>query len=362
MTMRDQETIVQRTLTWNTKPLTVSPLVPTALVLCVALGIVYLKLRQFGYDTFSFVEADGTFVYLLALSFPILHVPMDLPAYRAQRILLSALASAFGPYAPWAIIGINIFALAAGTYALARIARHYHVPTSLGLIFGLWVGALFVIEMNLTEVLAYALVLWGILFWEEDRPLLAALLCGLAVLAKETTVLYAIAFLLSYKGWAWRERLRFGLLALGPGLVWQFVLLLTFGDSGLLAARTRGAPAEHLMPLVGLLWADTKAQWAWVVQLAWVLLPALVAFAWGIVLLVRERVPAVAWALIANGLFVASLPPASTDYLAHSMRIGLAVVVALAWALARTRRPLLVFAVVGIGLVPLIFFRVEVFF
>src|SRR5262249_55615402 len=162
------------------------------------------------------------------------------------------------------------------------------------------------------------------------RPLLTALLCGLAVLAKETTVLYSIAFLLARTSWSWRERMRFGLLALGPGAAWQLILLLTFGSSGLLSALTRGAPAEHLMPLVGLLWAETKAPWAWAVQLVWVLLPALVAVAWGVVLLAHQRVPPVAWALIANGLFVASLPPASTDYLAHSMRIGLAVVVAIA--------------------------------
>jgi hypothetical protein len=360
--MSDQKTIAQPSFSWNAKQITISPLLPATLVLFVALGIVYLKLRQFSYDTFSFVEADGTFVYLLALAFPNLHVPMDLPAYRAQRILLSALASAFGPYTPWAIIGINVFALAAGTYALARIARRYQVPTSLGLIFGLWVGALFVIEMNLTEVLAYALVLWGVLFWEEDRPLLTALLCGLAILAKETTLLYGIAFLLARTTWTWRERLHFGLIALGPGIAWQFVLILTFGDSGLLAARTPGAPAEHLMPLVGLLWANTHAPWAWAVQVGWVLLPALVAIIWGVILLARRQISPVAWALIANGLFIASLPPASTDYLAHSMRIGLAVIVALAWALARTRRPLVVLALVGIGLVPLVFFRVEVFF
>jgi hypothetical protein len=44
------------------------------------------------------------------------------------------------------------------------------------------------------------------------------------------------------------------------------------------------------------------------------------------------------------------------------MRIGLAVIVALAWAIARTRRPLLALAVIGLALVPLIFFRPAFYF
>ncbi|MBK9712534.1 MAG: hypothetical protein IPO81_14645 [Kouleothrix sp.] len=339
-----------------------SPATPALLVLLIALSMASIKLARFHFDPISFVLIDGSFVHLLARSFPSLDVPMDVPAYRAQRILLSALAAPFGPYEAWALIGLNVLSLVAGTYALARLAVRHRMPAILGAFFGLWIGALFVVEMDLTEVLAYGLVLWGILCWEADRRLLAGLLCGLAVLAKETTVLYGIAFLLAGGSWDWRARLRFGVLALGPGLIWQLVLLLTFGETGITAAGTRGAPAEHMLPIVGLLGATTVADWAWGVQIMWVLVPSLAALLWGGYLLWVERFPPVGWALIANGLFVISLPGASTNYMAHSARIGLAVVVALAWAIVRTRRPLLGLAALGLALAPLALFRVETYF
>src|SRR5215510_13505356 len=112
-----------------------------------------------------------------------------------------------------------------------------------------------------------------------------------------------------------------------------------------------------MLPLVGLLGAEMKAAWAWGVQIAWVLVPSIVAVGWGVVQLWYGHRSPVAWGLILNGLFVASLPSASTDYLAHSMRLALAVVITLAWAVARTRRPLVVLTTVGLALVPLIFFR-----
>jgi hypothetical protein len=339
-----------------------SPIALTALVVAIVLCVVYTKLAQTGFDPMAFVKIDGWFVYLLAGTFPSLDVPMDLAPYRAQRILLSALAAPFGPYMPWALIGLNVLALGLGTYALVRLARRYDMPTLIGAMFGLWIGALFVVEMDLTEVLAYALVLWGILCWEAERPVVAGLLCGLAVLAKETAILYGIAFLLAPGGWGWRQRIRFSALAFGPGLIWQLVLVLTFGNSGIAAAMTRGAPAEHMLPLAGLLRVDMPAKWAWAVQIAWILVPALIAIVWGAYLLWREKAPPVAWALIANGLFVASLPQASTEYFAHSSRIALGVVVALAWASVRTRRPLLGLVVLGLALVPLIFFRADMYF
>ena len=343
---------------WIARPLVTPPVVPAILVLLIAIVVVYAKLALHNFDPMSFAMVDGAFVYELAAAFPaISHAILDVPAYRGQRILLAALAAPAGVYMPWALIAINVLALGAGSYALAKLASRHHMSVWLGLVFGLWLGALFVIELDLTEVLAYALVLWGILFWEEDRPFLTGLMCGLAVLAKETTGLYGVAFLMASGGWGWRARLRFGLLAFGPGLAWQIVLLYTFTDTGLTASLSRGAPAEHMLPLVGLLGAEMKAAWAWGVQIAWVLVPSVVAVGWGAVQLWYGHRSPVAWGLILNGLFVASLPSASTDYLAHSMRLALAVVITLAWAVARTRRPLVVLTTVGLALIPLIFFR-----
>jgi len=330
----------------------------TLVVLLLAMAVVYQKLELHQFDPLSFAQIDGKFVYRLARSFPSLLVPLDLAPYRAQRILLSALASPFGDAVPWALIGINLAALAAGTYALAQLAHFYRLPVILGSLFGLWIGSLFAIQLNLTEVLAYSLVVWGIWFWERRQPLLTAVLFGVAILAKESTILYTVGFLMASLHWSWRARLRFALLALVPGTLWQLVLVFTFGQSGI----TAGVGENHMVPLVGLLGAQLKAAWAWGVQIGWVLIPSLVAVVWGLILLWKREDSPVAWVLILNGLFVASLPRESTDYLVHSTRIELAVIVALTWAVFRTRRRSVALLWFGLTLIPLIFFRPGFYF
>ncbi|GIW03236.1 MAG: hypothetical protein KatS3mg058_4639 [Roseiflexus sp.] len=79
------------------------------------------------FDPLIFAEIDGYFVYHLARSLPSLEANLDLPAYRAQRILLPFLAAPFGAFIPWAIISINLGALATGSYALACIALQYRL-------------------------------------------------------------------------------------------------------------------------------------------------------------------------------------------------------------------------------------------
>lgn len=314
-------------------------LVVVALVSLFDLVITYGKLARFNFDPRSFADIDGAFVYSFAQSLPSLHTSLDAPAYRAQRILLSMLAAPFGPYIPWALILVNMVALAVGTYTLARIAQHYRMPALVGAIFGLWVGSLFALEFNLTEVLTYALVAGGIWAWERQKPLVAAGLFGVAVLAKETAILYGIAFLLAQTSLSRPARGFFALLAFGPALLWQVVLIATFGESGIIAAFHPGSPADHMFPLVGLWQAQMHAPGAWIIQIGWVLIPSAVAVGWGAFRLWRQDRSPIAWALLLNGLFVLSLPAPSTEYMVHSARIALAVVVAITWGLIRAQRP-----------------------
>jgi hypothetical protein len=327
------------------------------------LWVVWQKLAQHSFDPQSFVEIDGFFVYQLARSFPTLVAPMDIPAYRAQRILLSALAAPFGPMTAWALIGINVASAMAGSYALARIARARGCPAIFGALFGCWIGTLFAVELDLTEVLAYALVLWGIWQWERGRPVAAGALLGAAVLAKETAALYGAAVILG--AWAsssWRERARLALLSAGPSVLWQLALIARFGESGLAAAMRAGSPADHMAPLVGLIYADMAAPWAWGIQIGWVLAPALLAAIWGAAAIIGgDRSPA-AWCLLLNGLFICALPPASTEYLVHSTRIGLAAIIALSWAVLTLRRPTLALLWLALSLVPLALFQPGAYF
>ncbi|MCS7290741.1 MAG: hypothetical protein NZ699_16590 [Roseiflexus sp.] len=327
--------------------------------------VVYIKLMRHSFDPLISAEIDGYFVYQLAQSLPSLNADLDLPAYRAQRILLPFLAAPFGAFIPWAIIGINLCALATGSYALARIALQHRRSPLIGIVFGLWIGSLFALQLNLTEILAYALVLWGIALYEPHRPAPAAILFGLAVLAKETAVLYPTAFIISHmQTQPWRKQALFGLLSIGHGALWQLMLIALLGQSGLTAAFQAGAPADRMFPFTGLLTTPMRASDFWIVQMLWVFTPSLGATCWGLIALLYgvERFSPASWALLLNGLFVLALPAPSCEYMVHSARIALAVVVALTWAIVRVQRPTIALAWCGFLLAPLAVFSPDAYF
>lgn len=325
--------------------------------------VVWQKLVLYNGNPHSFVDIDGFFVYQLAKSLPSLNAPLDIPAYRAQRILLSALAFPFGPLIAWALISINIVSATAGSYALARIAHTYGCPTFIGILFSGWIGTLFAVQFDLTEVLTYTLVLWGIWKWECEQPVATGIFLGIAMLAKETAVLYGVAFILgSWATSSWRERVRMAVLTMGPITLWQLVLIVCCGEPGLTAALHAGAPGDGMMLMMGLINAKLASPWAWPIQIGWVLFPGLLAVIWGgVALIVGKRSP-IAWCLLLNGLFVISLPPSSTEYLVHSARIGLAVIVALTWAILALRRPQLALLWMGLILAPLVSFQPGMYF
>ncbi len=175
----------------------ITPAHVTGVATLVALITVVLKLVKHHYDPTVFADIDGRFVLNLARTFPSLRAELDVAPYRAQRILLSALAAPWGVHAAWGILAVNIAALAAGTYALALLAQQQNMSPVLGLLFGLWLGSFYALHLDLTEVLTYALILWAIVFWERQQFLGTAALCGVAALAKETAVLYGLAFALA---------------------------------------------------------------------------------------------------------------------------------------------------------------------
>ncbi|MCS6938293.1 MAG: hypothetical protein NZM94_03425 [Roseiflexus sp.] len=344
---------------------TLSCFAVAAITWIIGATVVYVKLMRHSFDPLIFAEIDGYFVYHLAQSLPSLNADLDLPAYRAQRILLPFLAAPFGAFIPWAIIGINLCALAAGSYALARIALRHQLSPLIGVVFGLWIGSLFALQFNLTEILTYALVLWGIALYEPQRPAPAALLFGLAVLAKETAILYSIAFIISHiRTQSWRRQALFGLLSLGPGALWQLTLIALFGQSGLTAAFQAGAPANRMFPFTGLLTTPMRAPDFWIVQALWIFAPSLGAACWGLIAVLRdrERTSPVSWALLLNGLFVLALPAPSCEYMVHSARIALAVVVALTWAITRIQHPVIALAWCGFLLAPLTVFSPDAYF
>lgn len=182
----------------------------------------------------------------------------EMPAYRYQRILHAALARllALGQPAlvPWAMLAINLAALALGTWALGALLAAERVSAWYALVYGLFGGIFFAVRVSTTEPLAYGLVLLAIYFAMRPpgRVLIAALMLALAALAKETT-LFFVAGLAAYYLFTgrWRDMLRLSLIALVPFIVWQFVLRVWLGQFGIGSGGSGATPFE-IIPYNGI--------------------------------------------------------------------------------------------------------------
>jgi hypothetical protein len=147
------------------------------------------------------VGYDGQFAYYMALDFPKARYYMDAPAYRYARVLypVTAAGLALGSAAaiPYALILVNWLAIGGGTLALASWLRRRRAPPVLALLFGLSPGLLIGLQRDLSEPLAYALVaaaIWLLDSGRRRRVLGAALLFGLAGLARQTTVVFPLVY------------------------------------------------------------------------------------------------------------------------------------------------------------------------
>ncbi len=182
---------------------------PWHVVGAVAVFYVGVTLARFGGDPLAFATLcpdpqriatgrcgyDGQFAYAIAVD-PDGSAPrMDVPAYRYQRILYPMLARVVGlgqaGLIAWALILINLIALAAGTAILEAILVEHGSSRWHALAYGLFAGALMPVRLDLTEPLAYALALSGVWSALRGRCLLSGVLLALAALTKETTLLLA---------------------------------------------------------------------------------------------------------------------------------------------------------------------------
>ena len=97
---------------------------------------------------------------------------------------------------PWALLLVNLAAVAGGTLALALLLRRRGASPVYAALWGFAPGLYVAVSHDLSEPLAYALVLAGLLAWWWDdraRPWLAGVIFGLAGLTRETALLFPIA-------------------------------------------------------------------------------------------------------------------------------------------------------------------------
>lgn len=230
-------------------------------------------------------------------------ITLDLPAYRAQRILYPffawSLALGHAQIVPYALVAINVLSLLI-LYALILRLLTVIAPNSTRLYAVLAVllpGFLFSLSRNLSEPLGVCLVSAALLALLKRRVATAAVTFALATLVRETFCLTAFAagiwlFVSEQSVRPLRLRL-FNMLAVWasiiPMLAWQGYLFMQLGTIGPLASQgNMAAPFFGLFSQL-LVWAGSlngKAA-ANLVYLIWHLVVA--GFVLAIVLRAKKR-------------------------------------------------------------------------
>jgi hypothetical protein len=242
-------------------------------VVAIALAAVFVSVRVGAVDFEGFVAAgdvnaegtsiftydhhgyDGQFFYRLALQ-PLSTaervdgIAFDASAYRQQRIgypLLAFLTAATTPLSTvQALVIVNLIAIGVMVYFGARIAQHLGRSPTFALLLLAWPAFIFSLGLDLSEIVAAALVLGAFSFAMRHQHTAATfLLCG-AALTRETTALVAVAAIVVYRRWiyAW---------VVGVLASWQVAVWVLWGEIPGLTSLP--APGERLLgpPFAGLI-------------------------------------------------------------------------------------------------------------
>jgi len=248
-------------------------LLPAALALIVAGGYAGLRLVEGEMDPAALAEVgtrfsegdpegtegyDGQFALFMAMDLDPSTVAtrLDVPAYRYQRILLPLLARllALGQrtWIPWTLLMLNWAAHGLGTYLLATWLERRGLSGWFAVIYGLWVGLVAAVGLDLHESLAFCLIVLGWTLWDQNQPVLGALAVGAALFAKETAVLFWAALLVAEIIGRCRRPALLALLGGGSAFaIWQLWLWRTFGALGLASGGAMATDFEWI-PFMGL--------------------------------------------------------------------------------------------------------------
>lgn len=261
---------------------------------------------------------DGQFTFAIAheLDPATVGPKLDVPAYRYQRILLPLLGRIAGlvdpAWTPWALIAVTLAGHWLGTWAVAGLLENRGASAWFGLSYGLWVGLIAPAGIGLSEPLAYGLAALGLLLAvDRRRLLLGPALLVLAGFAKETTLIFPAALILTeLSGKRDRRMLAAAGVAVALHILWQFWLLAAFGAFGIGSGGAMATQFE-LLPFMGLLRTAGFGLEVLLFFLA-LALPVVLAATWGVLRSLRdwwrgERSFEV-YALLANGLAIMALP------------------------------------------------------
>ncbi len=221
---------------------------------------------------------DGQFYYLLSLDPFSPHAALpgahyDAPAYRAQRIIYPLIVwvvtlGGHARFVPLALVAVNLAAIVAIAICAALAARRLGLDPMLGTMVAFYPGLLLSLSRDLGEPVGIAFALGGLVCALDRRWVWAGALLSLAVLARETTALFALALLLAallaaLSRWLrlprglrllppdeWRGATLAGLAPLVVVVGWQVGLIWHWGQLGL-----QGGGHNFGWPFAGILQA-----------------------------------------------------------------------------------------------------------
>lgn len=281
---------------------------------------------------------DGQFYYFIAVDpnhgRDYMHFGADdQSGVRYARILYPLLARGLSVgntrAVPYALVAVNLIAICAGTAALAVwLARRRRSPW-FAAVYGLWPGLVFAVFRDLAEPVAFALVALAALVFDlrsTRRVAVGAALFALALLAKETTIVFPLlaAVALALHDRTWKRATLFAAGSLGPMLAWRFALTLWFHVTTL----ERAGGWKVLVPFYGMAkrwpWDDVHWLMLWTLDVPLVLVGAVAVY-----MLCRRRATLCALSVLLNlALFIVFIPSSVTVDFGAAGRNATAVMLA----------------------------------
>ena len=309
---------------------TIWPAVVTLVVTC---GYLAIRMSSSGWDPLAVAEIgsryltndpggepgyDGQFAYYVAIDTDPESVAarLDVPAYRYQRILYPILAKSISlnnpELIPWNLILINVLIHTFATWCLAQYFNDIDIWPGYAIVYGLWVGLVAGVGLDLHEPLAYGLIVLGIFAWSHGRSRLGALLIVCSLFAKETSIFFWLAAVLASIPEE-DDRAPLIILLVGGGLfgLWQLWLLATFGEFGIGSGGAMATGFEWI-PLMGFLRIGAENLRALALY-AVIFVPSIILpVFWGLYVSFRDlrmgKRDYLSWALLINALMVLFLP------------------------------------------------------
>jgi len=198
------------------------------------------------------VGYDGQFYYQLARDPLGAQAFMDNVPYRYQRLVFPLVVRVLSlgqvDLIPYMLLLVNFLSIVLSVEIVSRLLVKHGLSPWFSLAVGLYYGQTASLVFDTSEPFAYLLVCIGLLLLEKEHLTWAALLMGLAMLSRETAILfplgYAIFFLLRAQ---WKDAAQFIGLAIVPLAIEYALLWIIFGKTGI----TYAPPFEHI-PFAGI--------------------------------------------------------------------------------------------------------------